>query len=90
MLVQHSHALYQSELRFVLSKNNLRRRFAAFSQRLGRLARRLDLDFNRSESRVRCERRKYGEAVIVRKASLSSYLMEKQSGSRSIRVKRAN
>ncbi len=33
---------------------------------------------------------KSGEAVIVRKASLSSYLMEKQSGSRSIRVKRAN
>ena len=31
-----------------------------------------------------------GDAVIVRKASLSSYLMEKQSGSRSIRVKRAN
>jgi hypothetical protein len=33
---------------------------------------------------------KSGEAVIVRKASLSSYLMEKQSGSRSIRVKRVN
>ncbi len=33
---------------------------------------------------------KSGDAVIVRKASLSSYLMEKQSGSRSIRVKRAN
>ena len=33
---------------------------------------------------------KSGEAVIVRKASLGSYLMEKQSGSRSIRVKRAN
>jgi len=33
---------------------------------------------------------KSGEAVIVRKASLSSYLMEKQSGSRGIRVKRAN
>lgn len=31
-----------------------------------------------------------GDAVIVRKASLSSYLLEKQSGSRSIRVKRAN
>jgi len=31
-----------------------------------------------------------GETVIVRKASLGSYLMEKQSGSRSIRVKRAN
>ena len=35
-------------------------------------------------------RLKSGEAVIVRKASLGSYLMEKQSGSRSIRVKRAN
>ncbi len=33
---------------------------------------------------------KSGDAVIVRKASLSSYLMEKQSGSRSIRVKRTN
>ena len=33
---------------------------------------------------------KSGEAVIVHKASLSSYLMEKQSGSRSIRVKRVN
>jgi len=33
---------------------------------------------------------KKGEAVIVRKASLGSYLMEKQSGGRSIRVKRAN
>lgn len=33
---------------------------------------------------------KSGEAVIIRKASLSSYLMEKKSGSRSIRVKRAN
>jgi hypothetical protein len=35
-------------------------------------------------------RLKSGEAVIVRKASLSSYLMEKQSGGRSIRVKREN
>ena len=35
-------------------------------------------------------RLKSGETVIVRKASLGSYLMEKQSGSRSIRVKRAN
>lgn len=31
-----------------------------------------------------------GEAVIVRKASLGSYLLEKESGSRSIRVKRVN
>lgn len=35
-------------------------------------------------------RLKSGESVIVRKASLGSFLMEKQSGSRSIRVKRAN
>ena len=35
-------------------------------------------------------RLKSGEAVIVRKASLGSYLMEKQSGGRSIRVKRLN
>ncbi len=35
-------------------------------------------------------RLKSGETVIIRKASLGSYLMEKQSGSRSIRVKRAN
>lgn len=35
-------------------------------------------------------RLKSGEAVIVRKASLGSYLLEKRSGSRSIRVKRAN
>jgi len=33
---------------------------------------------------------KSGEAVIVRKASLSSFRMEKQSGSRRIRVRRAN
>jgi len=33
---------------------------------------------------------KGGETVIIRKASLGSYLMEKQSGSRSIRVKRVN
>ena len=33
---------------------------------------------------------KNGEAVIIRKASLGSYLLEKQSGSRSIRVKRVN
>ncbi len=33
---------------------------------------------------------KSGETVIVRKASLGSFLMEKQSGSRSIRVKRVN
>ena len=31
---------------------------------------------------------KQGEAVVIRKASLSSYLLEKQSGSRTIRVKR--
>lgn len=35
-------------------------------------------------------RLKTGEAVIVREASLNSFLMEKKSGSRSIRVKRAN
>lgn len=35
-------------------------------------------------------RLKRGETVIVRKASLGSYLLEKHSGSRSIRVKRAN
>lgn len=35
-------------------------------------------------------RLKRGEAVIVRKASLGSFLMEKKSGSRSIRVKRVN
>ena len=35
-------------------------------------------------------RLKSGETVIVRKASLGSFLMEKESGSRSIRVKRAN
>jgi hypothetical protein len=35
-------------------------------------------------------RLKSGEAVIVRKASLGSYLLEKQSGGRSIRVKRLN
>ncbi len=33
---------------------------------------------------------KSGDAVIVRKASFGSYLMEKQSGSRSIRVTRLN
>lgn len=33
---------------------------------------------------------KSGEIVIVREASLGSYLMEKQAGSRSIRVKRVN
>ncbi len=33
---------------------------------------------------------KSGESVIVRKASLNSFLLEKKSGSRSIRVKRAN
>ena len=33
---------------------------------------------------------KSGEAVIVREASLNSFLMEKKSGSRSIRVKRVN
>lgn len=31
-----------------------------------------------------------GDPVIIRKASLSSFLMEKKSGSRSIRVKRTN
>lgn len=31
-----------------------------------------------------------GEAVIIRKASLGSFLMEKQSGGRSIRVRRAD
>lgn len=31
-----------------------------------------------------------GEAVIVRKASLGSFLLEKESGSRSIRVKLVN
>lgn len=31
-----------------------------------------------------------GEAVVVRKASLGSYLLEKKSGSRPIRVKRLN
>ena len=31
-----------------------------------------------------------GEAVVIRKASLGSFLMEKQSGGRSIRVKRAD
>ena len=35
-------------------------------------------------------RLKNGEAVIVRKASLGSFLLEKESGSRSIRVKRLN
>ncbi|RZV35487.1 MAG: hypothetical protein EX272_10525 [Chromatiales bacterium] len=35
-------------------------------------------------------RLKNGEWVIVRKASLNSFLLEKKSGSRSIRVKRAN
>jgi hypothetical protein len=35
-------------------------------------------------------RLKSGETVIIRKATLGSYLMEKLSGSRSIRVKRAN
>ena len=35
-------------------------------------------------------RLKNGESVVVRKASLNSFLMEKKSGSRSIRVKRAN
>jgi hypothetical protein len=35
-------------------------------------------------------RLKNGEAVIVRKASLGSFLLEKESGSRSIRVKRVN
>ena len=33
---------------------------------------------------------KSGDVVIVRKASLSSFLLEKESGSRSIRVKRVN
>lgn len=33
---------------------------------------------------------KSGETVIIRKASLSSFLMEKKSGSRSLRVKRVN
>lgn len=33
---------------------------------------------------------KSGESVIVRKASLNSFLLEKKSGGRSIRVKRAN
>jgi hypothetical protein len=33
---------------------------------------------------------KSGETVIVRKASLGSFLMEKQSGGRNIRVKRVN
>ncbi len=33
---------------------------------------------------------KSGDIVIVRKASLSSFLLEKESGSRSIRVKRVN
>jgi hypothetical protein len=32
----------------------------------------------------------YGEGVIVRKASLGSYLLEKESGSRRVRVKRVN
>ena len=31
-----------------------------------------------------------GDGVIIRKASLGSFLLEKKSGSRSIRVKRAN
>ncbi len=31
-----------------------------------------------------------GEAVVIRKASLGSFLMEKQSGGRSIRVRRAD
>lgn len=35
-------------------------------------------------------RLKSGETVIVRKASLGSFLLEKSSGSRSIRVKRAD
>jgi len=35
-------------------------------------------------------RLKSGETVIVRKASLGSFLMEKKSGGRSIRVKRTN
>ena len=33
---------------------------------------------------------KSGETVVVRKASLGSYLLEKESGSRSIRVRRMN
>ncbi|HNP62719.1 MAG TPA: hypothetical protein PKH39_02230 [Woeseiaceae bacterium] len=33
---------------------------------------------------------KSGETVVIREASLGSFLMEKKSGSRSIRVKRAN
>lgn len=33
---------------------------------------------------------KNGEAVVIRKASLGSFLMEKKTGGRSIRVKRAN
>ena len=35
-------------------------------------------------------RLKSGESVIIRKASLNSFLMGKKSGGRSIRVKRAN
>ena len=35
-------------------------------------------------------RLKSGETVIIRKASLGSFFMEKESGSRRIRVKRAN
>jgi hypothetical protein len=35
-------------------------------------------------------RLKSGESVVVREASLNSFLMEKKSGGRSIRVKRAN
>ena len=35
-------------------------------------------------------RLKSGETVIIRKASLGSFFMEKKSGSRSIRVKRVN
>jgi hypothetical protein len=35
-------------------------------------------------------RLKIGETVVVRKASLGSYLLEKESGGRSIRVKRLN
>ena len=33
---------------------------------------------------------KAGEAVVIRKASLGSFLLEKDSGSRNIRVKRTN
>jgi len=33
---------------------------------------------------------KSGDTVVIRKASLGSFLMEKKSGSRSIRVKRVN